>query len=299
MTHAQPKDHFSDLVSDLDADGGEKVVGSNKPDNFHVGVFNKDSKPKLARFPCPKCCGSGLYTFHSSHGHHCFKCKGSGLVKTDPAKAAARREAKEKKRLELLGRAMLDYTKAHPIVIEWIDANCRTFDFAGSLSDAFRRYGSLTENQTAAVYRCIEGAKKREQERAARKPDADVQGAGFTRMVEAFGRANASGLRSPKFRVEAYTFAPAKASSKNPGCIYVTREGQYLGKIDAAGKYWAAREATTQDHAEITRIGADPLAAAVMHGKKTGNCSCCGRHLENAESVELGIGPICRAKWGL
>ena len=32
---------------------------------------------------------------------------------------------------------------------------------------------------------------------------------------------------------------------------------------------------------------------------KTGNCSCCGRHLENKESVELGIGPICRSKWGL
>lgn len=134
---------------------------------------------------------------------------------------------------------------------------------------------------------------------AERKPDASVAGAGFTRIIAAFGAASAAGLKHPKFTVAAYVFKPAKAHSTNAGCIYVTRAGTYLGRITAEGGYFATREATAEDRAEVARIGADPLAAATMHGKATGSCSCCGRALENAESVALGIGPICRAKWGL
>jgi len=48
----------------------------------------------------------------------------------------------------------------------------------------------------------------------------------------------------------------------------------------------------------LIEVAADPLAAAVAYGAKTGRCSCCGRILTNELSVELGIGPICRGKWG-
>jgi len=41
----------------------------------------------------------------------------------------------------------------------------------------------------------------------------------------------------------------------------------------------------------------DPLAAAIAYGRETG--SCCGRELTNKVSIDLGIGPICREKWGL
>jgi len=46
-------------------------------------------------------------------------------------------------------------------------------------------------------------------------------------------------------------------------------------------------------------VAADPLAAAIAHGKETGQCSCCGKTLTKQESIDLGIGPICRQKWGL
>lgn len=40
------------------------------------------------------------------------------------------------------------------------------------------------------------------------------------------------------------------------------------------------------------------MAAAKMHGQQTGICSCCNAELTNPESIALGIGPICREKWG-
>lgn len=45
----------------------------------------------------------------------------------------------------------------------------------------------------------------------------------------------------------------------------------------------------------------DPYAAATAYGLQTGVCSCCsccGRELTNKLSVELGIGPVCREKFG-
>ena len=49
----------------------------------------------------------------------------------------------------------------------------------------------------------------------------------------------------------------------------------------------------------IRVISKDPMAAAQAHGHDTGNCSACGRLLTNELSVEIGIGPICRGRWGI
>ena len=49
----------------------------------------------------------------------------------------------------------------------------------------------------------------------------------------------------------------------------------------------------------VQDAAADPYAAAKLYGQNTGSCSCCGRELTNALSIELGIGPICREKFGL
>ena len=48
----------------------------------------------------------------------------------------------------------------------------------------------------------------------------------------------------------------------------------------------------------VVAVASDPHAAAKAYGARTGECSCCGRELTNAESIELGIGPICRDKFG-
>jgi hypothetical protein len=48
----------------------------------------------------------------------------------------------------------------------------------------------------------------------------------------------------------------------------------------------------------VVSAAANPLEAARLHGQRTGSCSCCGRELTNAESIALGIGPICRERFG-
>ncbi len=51
--------------------------------------------------------------------------------------------------------------------------------------------------------------------------------------------------------------------------------------------------------AVLLEAASDPLTAAIRYGRETGSCSCCGKELTNAESIRLGIGPICREKFGL
>ncbi len=49
----------------------------------------------------------------------------------------------------------------------------------------------------------------------------------------------------------------------------------------------------------IEAIVANPAGALAAYGHLTGTCSICRRPLEDAESVRIGIGPICADKVGL
>lgn len=304
VAHAiESSDPFAGLESDFD--GGTPSPARKLPPVERIGeptledVHAKGTRSTVARFPCLKCGGSGRYMGASQYGSKCFKCGGRGMMKTDPMARIRARQKKAERELAERAKKIAAWTEANPKAAEWMAANAAKFDFARSMVDALAKWGSLTDGQTAAIYRCIEKNAERAKERAERKPDADVAGVGFSRMIAAFAAATLSGLKRPKFHVGEFVFSPAKATSQNAGSIYVKNGGTYVGKITAEGAFFASREATDHDKAEVARIGADPLAAAVMHGKQTGNCSCCSRHLENEESVELGIGPICRAKWGL
>lgn len=253
---------------------------------------------QVAMFRCDACRGSGRFVrgFHNPVDYGpCNKCKGTGKLKTDPETRAKQKKAREDKKKS----AVSAYIEAHTAEYTWVVSNCERFGFASSMLTAFRQYGSWTEGQLAAIAKCIARDEVRVQEKAARKPDAQVAGAGLDRMLQAFAAASKSGLRNPKFRVGNYAFSPAKPGSTNAGCIYVKRDGVYVGRIAPAGGFFASRDAAPEDRGQIEAICADPLAAAVLHGQQTGRCSCCGLELTNAESIRLGIGPICREKWGL
>lgn len=56
-------------------------------------------------------------------------------------------------------------------------------------------------------------------------------------------------------------------------------------------------DCTPELEAAILKVLENPLDAAIRYGRISGTCSCCGRRLDNAESIKLGIGPICRAKY--
>jgi hypothetical protein len=220
------------------------------------------------------------------------------MLKTDPQVLRQRRDSKAAK--EQADRSA--YRQQHADVFAWMTAQQAgryANEFVESLVRGFTKYGSLTGGQLAAVRRNIE----RQAERAAttRTADAEISGAGFARLVSAFAAAKSAGLKYPKLTIGDYVFSPAGERSKveNHGHIFVKSCGNYIGKISPEGQFFGTRDATAEHKAKITEIGADPLAAAVLHGKQTGRCACCSRELENEESVQLGIGPICRKKWAL
>lgn len=265
-----------------------------------ISMGGNRSIATIARYPCSKCRGSGKFIGYTGRiVGDCRQCRGTGKQKTDPELAQRKRQAKAEA-LKLERAAMKDrWATANPEAWQWIEANKATFSFASSLAKALDQWGSLTDGQLKGVFKCIEAGKRRQQERAGRQPDALMQGAGFTKMLEAFDTAKRSLLNFPSLRIGAYKFSLACQHSVNANCIYVKRGQLYVGKITKDGKFFASRDASEEDIAKIKEIGADPFEALVAHGKQTGYCGCCGRLLENPESVRLGIGPICRGKWGL
>lgn len=187
----------------------------------------------------------------------------------------------------------------HADVTAWIAARLERSSFAASLNQGMRKYGSLTAGQVAAVRKILaEDADRSARQAAAGAPSAvSVAGAGFVSLGAALLKAKASGLKHPAILFEAVTFKLAKDGGANTGSIYATSGraygSAYFGKINQAGSFQPARDCTPEIKAQIAAICADPLGQIVAHGRKTGNCACCGRELTDADSVARGIGPIC------
>ena len=106
-------------------------------------------------------------------------------------------------------------------------------------------------------------------------------------------------------------FQPAPAEGQNAGWIYVKRRGDtpwgwgwaYVAKIHPkTGELYVARG--LEDRGALVNgirsMLSDGLDAAILHfGHKTGACGACGRELTKKESIALGIGPVCAARYGV
>lgn len=81
------------------------------------------------------------------------------------------------------------------------------------------------------------------------------------------------------------------------GYIFVRDAAEY-GQGRRYGRQGPGPEArySGEIQAELAAILADPRAAFAAYGLLTNSCGVCGRVLEDALSVELGIGPVCRAR---
>lgn len=257
---------------------------------------------QVAQFKCDACGGTGRWYPRSLYSSHprgpCRKCKGTGKLKTDPEKRAKQRVARADAKKKRAG----EYIAAHIPEYTWAVANMARFGFARSMAEAITQHGSWTPGQLDAIRKCIARDEVRKKEREAVEATAPrLTGAGFERMLATFANAKASGLKWPKLRIGEFTFALAGEHSKYAGkALFVKHvEHGYQGRIDLEGRWFPSRECGPDQDRAIRTICSDPLGAAVLHGKQTGHCACCGLELTNEESVRLGIGPICRGKWGL
>lgn len=295
------RDPFEGLIDDFD--GGAlapvaKQVGEivDRVTEQALASIEGGGAPTTYRDPCKKCRGGNFVSYSGRIVGKCFVCKGVGYFerKTSPEVREQARQATAARKARIETDSIKTFSDAYPAIWQWITESAPRFEFAHSMHLAILKYGHLTENQMAACERSIAKRDEARQEAKARVENAPA--IETDKLMAAFDKASASGLKNPRLRFELFTATPAKATSKNPGAVYLKAGETYLGKI-TGGRYVASREATPEQRQAIVDTMADPVAASVAYGRRTGNCACCGRELTDPESVERGIGPICFNKY--
>jgi hypothetical protein len=164
--------------------------------------------------------------------------------------------------------------------------------FAASLVAQYDSKGSLSVAQVEAAERMF----AKMTANAANKSAAKA--VDLSNVHKMFDAALAHGLKRPRFAFGDLRLSLASETSRNAGAVYVKLGGEYAGKVQG-GVYHPVGAGSVATAQAIATIAADPLAAAVQHGRDTGQCACCGRTLTDPESVARGIGPICAAHWGI
>jgi hypothetical protein len=298
------RDPFADLIDDFD--GGEPVpnpspapAASPAPDD---DSFTPPAERAAFRETCKKCNGRGRFIGYGGRDFgQCFACKGVGHFNrmTSPAERQRKRDGGVRRKASQKQERRDTFAAAHPAEWAWMLARTgrATFAFPTEMIEKIEHWGDLTEGQLNAVQRLMARDAEREQAAKAVVEAAPVV-VEIDRLMTAFDAAIAKGVKAPKMRFDGFVASLAPASGKNPGAVYLKAGDLYLGKI-AGGKLVASGEASPAQQAAVLEAMADPRAAAVAYGRRTGACSCCGRELTNALSIELGIGPICRDMFGL
>ena len=254
---------------------------------------------------CQKCAGSGRF----GRFGRCFKCNGTGrqTFKTPTATRAANRERAATRSANREQEYSDAFAAANPAIAAWIEAERAGFEFAQAMHDAVRKYGDLTEKQMAACQRAVDRKAASTAARAERAAAAPVVATeGIDRLKAAFDaaarytaeRARGLTVRNPKINIGGMVISPAKATSANPGALYVkaTADRTYLGKI-ADGRFHASRDCTAEQQAQVLSFIADPAEAAKVYGQETGICCVCNATLRSEWRLR-GIGPICAEKFG-
>lgn len=125
-----------------------------------------------------------------------------------------------------------------------------------------------------------------------------------TKLFDAFAAAQANNFPKPTLRMRGLKFKGALGYGNFDRSILVLDaaadfEAALLGRIQSDGRFMpSTKNWDSKWEVDIKECVADPATEAVKYGLGHGVCSVCGRALSNPESIELGIGPICRGKMG-
>ena len=248
---------------------------------------------------CFKCSGSG-----QTRWGKCFACQGKGkkVFKTSAADRAKNRATTAARKDRVAAEGFEAFAAANPAEAAWMQSVAPRWELIASFVEGVRKYGSLTEKQMTVVRNGMARDAARDEARTQAKAQAEAVAPVLdtSALEQAFAHAVArSGKLAPTLRIGTLAFTPAKATSANPGALYVkTRAGVYLGKIVKGGRFLCVADCDEATKAQVAGVVADPKAAAVAHGLRTSECSICARALSNPESVARGIGPICAERFG-
>lgn len=196
-----------------------------------------------------------------------------------------------------------EWKTANAVLFAWMETQRFQSNFISSLLSWIRTHGELTPGQqsaaVAAMKRHGEVQEARYVAQVARAESAPV--VTVEEIEKLFAKALSNRVARPKLRIANFQFKPASQTGVNPGAIYVTDrtpDRNYLGKI-LNGRFFKVGACGTDTEAKIVEVCKDPQTAIIAHGKEYGQCSICGRQLEDAESVARGVGPICADNYGL
>jgi hypothetical protein len=170
-------------------------------------------------------------------------------------------------------------------------------DFMSSIVRQHRAGRGLSAKQEAVLAKLLAEAD------AKLAPKTTDEGVYLKRMVEMFDKASEK-LQAPRAHFLAdgcgeFYVRRAKPESRNPGHLYVTVDGQYVGKVDPNARFHPTRECHEVVTQALVEFNRDPLKAAQAYAAETGNCMFCARPLTDARSVEKSYGPICADRFGL
>lgn len=95
----------------------------------------------------------------------------------------------------------------------------------------------------------------------------------------------------------------AQAAEVPEGLHFLDGTAYKVQTSKSSGRRYAKELADGSWHYDpqaIRELSAETVATleqATAFGKLHGTCMCCGRDLTNPESIELGIGPVCRKRY--
>lgn len=289
-------------------DRGLRVTGEDADGDYDEGDDADDlgtRKIERETFPCESCLGTGFYRGVRVHQEktECFACKGRGYFFKSYRDRMASRQKRAARKQQVKDNARIAFETAYPDLWAGMVKHASWNEFLAKLVGEIREgRDNISEKAIAAAQRTVDKANARDAERDAAKAKR-LEGAAVVNaaaLKDAFDAAARNGLKRPVLRYDGFQVSRAPDHGKNAGALYVKNgaTNTYLGKI-VGGKYIATREAEEMGFvAKVVEAMNDPLASAIAYGKRTGNCSCCGRKLTDRHSVANGIGPICADKYG-
>ena len=113
--------------------------------------------------------------------------------------------------------------------------------------------------------------------------------------------ARSNGIKIPHIALKEFTLKLRRRAADSTSYVAITYHGNYIGgyycereEFAESTKYYSRDKLRTIVTELNKLLDVDDIKESMAAtGRATGICQCCGRELTNAESITLGIGPIC------
>ena len=190
-----------------------------------------------------------------------------------------------------------DASAAHAVGEKLVAGDFLKKDFPESLIRSYHTNGGLSPAQRFWLHKL---AKPSKAESVGSAESLNLHG-----IVSLFEKASTK-LKRPSVKIKVgakeVKIYIAGDRSKYKGDLMVVSPNYgeaYYGRISKDGKFFSGSTKCGDVRNALIEFNKDPEGFASMHGKSTGNCCFCTKHLTDHRSVDVGYGPVCAGNYGL